>query len=156
VGYFCRFLKVAQRKQSPILLVTLNKGLADGIFSYQKSQFWYILENLGMENFGTFKAVWNIYGQLVYFAYNHLVYIFHPVLVCCTETNLATMPKPENIFCSVDKQKFMCCMLAEVGRDVFLLNENLGLEVGPSLKGPVLGPLHFLRTKILYSRSPNT
>jgi hypothetical protein len=27
-------------------------GLPDGIFSYQKSQFGYILEGLGMENVG--------------------------------------------------------------------------------------------------------
>jgi hypothetical protein len=39
--------------------------LPDGLFSYQKSQFGYILESLGMENvnklfdhFQYFKAVW--------------------------------------------------------------------------------------------------
>jgi hypothetical protein len=35
-------------------------GLPDGIFSYQKSQFGYILENLGMENVGIFIPICNI------------------------------------------------------------------------------------------------
>jgi hypothetical protein len=42
-------------------------GLPDGIFSVQKCQFWYILEGLGMENFGV------LHGKLVFlllFGYN--------------------------------------------------------------------------------------
>jgi hypothetical protein len=35
-------------------------GLLDGIFSYQKSQFGYILEGLGMQNVGIFYDKWNI------------------------------------------------------------------------------------------------
>jgi hypothetical protein len=31
-----------------------NSGLPDGLFSNQKSQFWYILEGLGMGNVGIF------------------------------------------------------------------------------------------------------
>jgi hypothetical protein len=38
--------------------ILLSSGLPDGIFSYQKSQFRYILEGLGMKNIGKF------YGQL--------------------------------------------------------------------------------------------
>jgi hypothetical protein len=55
--------------------------LPDGLFSFQKSQFVYILENFGMENVGIFyeileyfMAIWYIlwqfgifYGNLVYF-----------------------------------------------------------------------------------------
>jgi hypothetical protein len=36
--------------------------LPDGIFSYQKYQFGYIIDFLGMENVGYFSAVWNILG----------------------------------------------------------------------------------------------
>jgi hypothetical protein len=42
----------------------VNAGLPDGLFSDQKSQFWFIFAGLGMENlgifyghFGTFKAI---------------------------------------------------------------------------------------------------
>jgi hypothetical protein len=35
----------------------LATGLPDGIFSDQKCQFWYILEGLGMDNFGVFAAL---------------------------------------------------------------------------------------------------
>jgi hypothetical protein len=42
----------------------------------------YILEYLGMENVGIF------YSQLVYFV---AIWFIAPVLVCCTETNLATL-----------------------------------------------------------------
>jgi hypothetical protein len=35
--------------------------LPDGLFSYQKSQVWYILGGLGMENIGI------LYGHLEYF-----------------------------------------------------------------------------------------
>jgi hypothetical protein len=57
-------------------------GLPDGLFPYQKSQFRYIFENLGVENVGMFygyliylKAIWLISwafgifcGHLVYFS----------------------------------------------------------------------------------------
>jgi hypothetical protein len=64
-------------------------GLPDGVFSYQKSQFWYSLEGLGMEIVGI------LYGHLEYFTTfwymswqfgkcrDHLVYF--TVLVCCTK-----------------------------------------------------------------------
>jgi hypothetical protein len=41
--------------------MVLQAGLPDGLFYYQKSQFGYILEGLGMENVGIF--------------YDHLEYI---------------------------------------------------------------------------------
>jgi hypothetical protein len=44
------------------------------IFSYQKSQFWYILKSLGIEN-GTF------YVHLVHFVVHWYIL---PVSVCCT------------------------------------------------------------------------
>jgi hypothetical protein len=43
-----------------IVFLTFKKpilGLPDGIFSYQKSQFGYILEGLGMEKAGIFLAI---------------------------------------------------------------------------------------------------
>jgi hypothetical protein len=57
-------------------------GLPDGLFSYQKTQFGYILEGLGMETVGIFyehleyfSAIWYIFlqfgiacGRLVYFS----------------------------------------------------------------------------------------
>jgi hypothetical protein len=41
----------------------VKPGLPDGIFSYQKCQFGYILEGLGTENFVVF------HGHLVFFAF---------------------------------------------------------------------------------------
>jgi hypothetical protein len=38
-------------------------GLPDGVFAYQKSQFWHSLEGLGMEKFGTF------YGHSLFYDY---------------------------------------------------------------------------------------
>jgi hypothetical protein len=58
--------------------------LQDGIFSKQKSKFWYILQGLVMEDFGI------LYGHLVNFTnvwyialpfgifYGYLVYVFFP------------------------------------------------------------------------------
>jgi hypothetical protein len=55
--------------------------MPDGRFSYQKYQFGYILESLGMVNVGEF------YGHLEYFTHFWYVSwsfgIFFPVLVCC-------------------------------------------------------------------------
>jgi hypothetical protein len=49
-----------------------SPGLPDGLYSNQKSQFWYILERLGMENVGIvydhleyFTAIWYILCNLV-------------------------------------------------------------------------------------------
>jgi hypothetical protein len=36
--------------------VHTNPGLPDGIISYQKSQFWYIWEGLGIQNVGIFSS----------------------------------------------------------------------------------------------------
>jgi hypothetical protein len=46
-------------------------GLPDGYFSNQKSQFGYILEDLGMENVAIL-AIWNSVGPLGTFQ-GHLV-----------------------------------------------------------------------------------
>jgi hypothetical protein len=58
----------------PCAKVCFKPRLPDGIFSYQKSQFGYILERLGKEIFVYFIAIWNIlphfgifYGHLEYF-----------------------------------------------------------------------------------------
>jgi hypothetical protein len=57
----------------------LTNGLPDGIFSYQKSQFGYILEGHAMEDVGIFyghlvhlTAIWNILWTFN----GYLVYIF--------------------------------------------------------------------------------
>jgi hypothetical protein len=42
----------------------LVAGLPDGLFCYQKSQFGYILEGLGMENV-IFENIWTILTQFV-------------------------------------------------------------------------------------------
>jgi hypothetical protein len=51
-------------------------GLPDGIVSYQKSQFGYILEDLGMENVGILNGHLPriFYGHWVYFEV--ILYIF--------------------------------------------------------------------------------
>jgi hypothetical protein len=73
--------------------------LPDGIFSNPKSQFWQILEGLGMEKDGIFyghldnttdvyyifNAIWQFSGNLVYIS---------PVLVYCVKENLATLLTP--------------------------------------------------------------
>jgi hypothetical protein len=66
--------------------------LPDGIFSNKKSQFGDILEGLAMEDVG---ILWSIswpngisYGHLVHFV---VIWYIFPVLVCCTEINLATL-----------------------------------------------------------------
>jgi hypothetical protein len=57
---------------------SLAAGLPDGIFCIPKIQFWYIVEGLGMEDFGTsyrhlvcfierYYECWVFYGCLVYF-----------------------------------------------------------------------------------------
>jgi hypothetical protein len=70
----------------------MGEGLPDGIFSYQKSQFGYLLEGLGIEAISRpsgifsirlvyFVIIWYILwsfgiicGHLVYFTYSHLIY----------------------------------------------------------------------------------
>jgi hypothetical protein len=66
-------------------------GLPDGIFLYIfqiKSQLWYILEGLGMENVGIFyghfvslKLFVKLYCRLVYF---EVIWYIFAILVCCT------------------------------------------------------------------------
>jgi hypothetical protein len=54
-------------------------GVPDGIFSYPKSLFGYILQGLGIENLGIFMSVWNIlwpFGILFWQFCSQLVYIF--------------------------------------------------------------------------------
>jgi hypothetical protein len=51
-------------KSAPVLQIAFTcyrTGVPDGLFSYPKSQFGYILMGLGMENVGIF------YGHLEYF-----------------------------------------------------------------------------------------
>jgi hypothetical protein len=47
----------------------LSAGLPDGTVSYQKSQFWYKSEGLGMENVGFLWTFKKFYGYMVYFKY---------------------------------------------------------------------------------------
>jgi hypothetical protein len=72
-------------------------GLPDGLFSNQKSKFGKNLEGLAMEHVGIF------YGHLVHFTvFCYILWtfgmysswgfgIFFPVLVFCTEINLASL-----------------------------------------------------------------
>jgi hypothetical protein len=53
----------------------IQAGFPDGIFASKKSKFGYILEGLGMENFGTF------YGHLVLF--EDIRYILLPRVTFC-------------------------------------------------------------------------
>jgi hypothetical protein len=58
-------------------------GLQDGILSYQKSQFGYILEGLGMENFGIFYCRWiNFMG--IWYLFGSFG-IFTTISICCTK-----------------------------------------------------------------------
>jgi hypothetical protein len=58
-------------------------GLPDDMFSYQNSQFGYILEGLGMENVSVLKGNWECLGNdnlvcftaILYFC-GYLVYFF--------------------------------------------------------------------------------
>jgi hypothetical protein len=66
-------------------------GLPDGIFSHQKSQFGSILEGVAKEDVCLF---WSILrpigifcGPLEYFM---IILVYFPLLVCCTDKNLAT------------------------------------------------------------------
>jgi hypothetical protein len=71
--------------------------LPDGIFSYQKSQFCFIFESLGMENFGIFyghfaifKAIWCTYSIAIgYILWSFGIYF--PILVSYTEKNPPTL-----------------------------------------------------------------
>jgi ATP-dependent Zn protease len=56
------------------------------------------IENLGIfyEHLIYFTAIGNIFGHLVYFMV--IWYIFSPVLVCCTEKNLATLTQTAKTF----------------------------------------------------------
>jgi hypothetical protein len=75
--------------------------LPDGIFSNQKFQFGLILEGLAMEDVGICMTILSIlrstyilwpFGtfcdNLVHFV---IIWYIFPVLVCCTEKNLATL-----------------------------------------------------------------
>jgi hypothetical protein len=57
------------------LFLLFVAGLPDGLFSYQKSKFGYILEVLGMENVGIF------YGHLEYFM--TIWYVSWPFCIFC-------------------------------------------------------------------------
>jgi hypothetical protein len=69
------FLHLGCEKERFVLSFYFNstyvnwEGLPDGIFAYQQSQFWYILQCLGMKNFGIF------YGNLV-FSYIAIRYLY--------------------------------------------------------------------------------
>jgi hypothetical protein len=87
-----------------------ESGLPDGIFSYKKSNVWYFLEGLEIENVGIFCIRLEYFtGILVYFypfgifcdksiylvvlwyIFRELFIIFLPVLVYYTKKNLATL-----------------------------------------------------------------
>jgi hypothetical protein len=77
----------------------LFTGLPDGIFSYDASQFGYILEGLRMENVDIFRNNFRQFGvfyiNLVHFISFWCILrsfdIFLPVLLCCSKKNLATL-----------------------------------------------------------------
>jgi hypothetical protein len=85
------------------LFLLQNKVLAavlpDGMFSNQKSKFGHILEGLANEDVGIFSALLSILSilqQMLYFMAIWCIYLvvfwyIFPVLVCCTEKNLATL-----------------------------------------------------------------
>jgi hypothetical protein len=61
---------------------------------------WYILDGLGMENFGVryFRSIVYYITILVYFTYGHWLFLWpfltffqFWILVCCTKENLATL-----------------------------------------------------------------
>jgi hypothetical protein len=52
--------------------------LPDGIFSNQKSQFWYILEGLGMENFGI-HILWPSDVFYIHFVYFVVIWFISPL-----------------------------------------------------------------------------
>jgi hypothetical protein len=71
--------------------------LPDGFFSDQKSQFGYILEDLGMENVALCSGRFEYFTTIEYIlsAFNNFAviwYIFPPALLAhCTKKNLATL-----------------------------------------------------------------
>jgi hypothetical protein len=53
--------------------------LPDGIFAYPKSKFGFILEGLGMKNYGSLEYVWPlgiVYNRLVCTCYRHLLHFW--------------------------------------------------------------------------------
>jgi hypothetical protein len=62
-------------------------GLPDGIFSYQKSQFGYISERLGMENvdifYGHLEYIEAIWYMLWYMYFEVSWYVYSTFLVYC-------------------------------------------------------------------------
>jgi hypothetical protein len=67
----------------------IGAGLPDGIFSYQKSEFGYILNGPGMDFAGIFYGQWVYFAPIGYVSWpfgiflGRLVHIF-TVLVCFT------------------------------------------------------------------------
>jgi hypothetical protein len=87
-----------------------KSGLPDGIFSNQKYQFGYILRGLSMHDVGIFygrlvylPAIWYILLPFGIFCDNlvncMVIWIILPVLICCTEKNLATQVEIKNADC---------------------------------------------------------
>jgi hypothetical protein len=58
----------------------LETGLPDGIFSYQKSQFGLIFENLGMENVGIFIYIYSYFKAIWYDLWPFVIVCGHLVL----------------------------------------------------------------------------
>jgi hypothetical protein len=86
-------------------------GLPDGLFSYQKFQFWKILERLGMENFAIFydhleyfTAIRYILSQFGRFGGNFD--IFFLVLVCLEEKKSGNPGHGARFFFDNSKKKF--------------------------------------------------
>jgi hypothetical protein len=73
------------------------RWLPDGLFSFQKSEFGYILEGLGMENVGLFRDHLEYFTSVWYtlwlfgIVWVHLI-IFSQFWYVCTNKNLATRP----------------------------------------------------------------
>jgi hypothetical protein len=77
-------------------VVALLAGLPDGIFNYQKYQFWYIFEGLIVKNLGIVNHHF-IYISCTFSMFSSDLVCFevfgvlYRVLVCCTNKNLATL-----------------------------------------------------------------
>jgi hypothetical protein len=73
-----------------------DAGLPDGLFNTKNTNFYTLWKTLGrVECAGMILSICDIFIHLVYFKVTEYVLwsfgIFFPVLVCCTEKNLALL-----------------------------------------------------------------
>jgi hypothetical protein len=84
------------RRRASLNICSRYAGLPDSLFSDQKSKFWHILDDLGMESVVIYLDSWNILLLLGIFLWafgNFVVILLYslPALVYCIKTNLATL-----------------------------------------------------------------